>query len=496
VPNSTTFAAVDLGSNSYHLIVAREEDGHLKFLDRLRETVRMAAGLNERRQLKPEAEAKALDCLAQFGQRLKEIPTGNLRAVGTNTLRRMRGAEAFLRQAERALGHPIDIISGLEEARLIYLGVARAQAPARGNQLVVDIGGGSTEVIIGNGFEARRMESLYMGCVSYSDKYFPQGATGKDAFKRAETAARLELRPIAREYQERGWEIAYGASGTIKAIGRILQEMGWCDGTITREGLKQLRSALIDAGNVNDAKLVGLADDRRPVFAGGFAVLYSVFRALKIEAMLVSSGALREGLLYDLLGRTRHEDVRENTVDKLCQRYEVDLVHARRVEGTALRLYGDVKLPWEIDSFDDADMLRWAARLHEIGLAVAHAQHHRHAAYLLNYSDMPGFSQHEQSLLATLVRTHRRKLSPALFETLPENLRERAMRLAILLRLAVLLHRSRNQAPVPHVRLTVDANRMGLSFPEAYLEEHALTRADLEQEQHYLKAIDYELSIA
>jgi exopolyphosphatase/guanosine-5'-triphosphate,3'-diphosphate pyrophosphatase len=496
VPNSSTFAAIDLGSNSFHLIVAREEDGHLKFLDRLRETVRMAAGLDERRQLRPEAEARVLDCLAQFGQRLKEIPTMNVRAVGTNTLRRMRNAGAFLRKAEQALGHPIDIISGQEEARLIYLGVARAQAPVRGNQLVVDIGGGSTEVIIGNGFEARRMESLYMGCVSYSDRFFPDGVISKDAFKRAETAARLELRPIAREYQERGWEIAYGASGTIKAVGRIVQETGWSEGNITRDALKQLRNALAGAGHINEIKLAGLADDRRPVFAGGVAVLYSVFKALKIDSMAVSQGALREGLLYDLLGRTRHEDVRESTVDKLCQRYEIDRTHARRVEGTALRLYGDVKQHWHIDDFEDADMLRWAARLHEIGLAVAHAQHQRHAAYLLNYSDMPGFSQHEQQMLATLVRTHRRKLAKALFEDLPEAMRDRAVRLAIILRLAVLLHRSRNQAPLPHVRLQVDDRRLQMTFPDGYLEEHALSRADLEQESQFLKAVDFAVEFA
>lgn len=490
------FAAVDLGSNSFHLLVASEQDGHLHTVDRMREVVRLAAGLDESHRLRPEAEQIALECLSRFGQRLRDMPPGNVRAVGTNTLRRATNAEDFIANAQKALGHSIDVIAGREEARLIYLGVSHSQAFSKERQLVVDIGGGSTEVIIGEGFEPQETESLYMGCVDSTERFFANGEVTAENLRAAEIAASVELRPIRRRYLDLGWACAVGASGTIKAINRIAQDMGWSDGGITLEALEQLRRTLTETGKIGELKLKGLQDERRPVLAGGVAVLYSVFKSLNIKHMEVSSGALREGLIYDVMGRTRHEDVRARTVDVLRKRHDIDYRHAQRVEATCRELLGMVAGGWKLDREGDAEILSWVARVHEIGLTVAHVQYHKHGAYLLAHADLPGFSRHEQSLLAALVRTHRRKISTKLFEAVPVEWRQRAIYLSVLLRLSVLLHRSRDDIVLPVAEIKANEDSLSLKFPEAWLERHPLTLAELEQEKNYLKAVDIKLKIA
>lgn len=492
IPDSEdTLAAVDLGSNSFHLIVARFQQGQLHVVDRLREPVRLAAGLDARQRLEPDARERALACLERFGQRLRSLPSRNVRIVGTNTLRKAQSTGRFLREAQEAIGHPIEIISGVEEARLIYLGVSHSLPDEGGRRLVVDIGGGSTELIAGEGFEALSLESLYMGCVSFSERYFPGGRITREGWRAAEIAARLELRPVKNRFRRMGWESAAGASGTVRAIRQVLMANGWCQEGICREGLEKLRKLLQQADGMAGLDLPGLQEERKPVFPGGVAILYAIFETLKIEHMRVSDGALREGLLYDALGRIQQVDVRERTLNALSERYHVDQVHGQRVEQTALKLYEQVRGSWKLVRDEHPWMLRWAARLHEIGLVIAHSGYQKHGAYLLANSDLPGFSRREQSLLAALVRGHRRKFPRSAFE----DHGKAAQRLCILLRLAILLHRSRSPDELPEIRVNAEGMNLELVFPDGWLAQHALSEADLAREAEYLAGARWKLMV-
>ena len=489
----STFAAIDLGSNSFHMVVAQHEDGHLKVMDRLREMVRLAGGLDKNNNLDKEAQRRALQCLERFGQRLRDLPSGVVRAVGTNTLRKARSSGDFLADASAALGHPIEVISGVEEARLIYLGVSHSLSYDNDKRLVVDIGGGSTELIIGRQFEPVRMESLYMGCVSASRKYFPGGKISRKKMEKALIAAHLELQSIVSNYQSGQWKEAVGASGTIKAVASVVRAMGWSEDGISRDALRQLADTLVEAGHIDRIELEGLKDERKPVFPGGVAVLLAVFEALDIEFMQVSEWALREGLIYDQVGRVRHEDVRERTIAVLSERYQVDTVQAQRVEKSVLSAYSQVARSWGFHDRCGDCMLGWSARLHEIGLAIAHSQYHKHGAYLLDNSEMPGFSREDQHVLAALVRGHRRKFTFEYFAEMPKSERKVAQRMAMLLRIAVLLHRSRSDVPLPHIDYRADGKSLYMDFPAGWLAEHPLTQADLKSEAKYLKADDFNL---
>ncbi|HEY3495374.1 MAG TPA: exopolyphosphatase, partial [Polyangiaceae bacterium] len=438
-----TVAGVDLGSNSFHMIVARVDAGQLHVVDRLRERVRLAQGLDAEKNLTPAAMERALACLNRFGQRVRDLPQGAVRAAGTNTLRQARNSAEFLERAGELLGHPIEIIAGREEARIIYLGVAHSVPADDGRRLVIDIGGGSTECILGEGFESVATESLFMGCVSYTTRFFASGKLERDDFRRAETAAMLELRSLEYRYKTLGWQTCYGSSGTALAIAEILNGPGFGEQGVTRKGLKKLRAALCEAGHVNRLDLPGLDPDRALVLPGGLAILMAAFKSLGIEKMEPAFGALREGLLYDLLGRVGHEDVRERTIRWLAERNHVDTGHAARVERTALYCLDQVAPAWTLDRSEARHYLIWAARLHEIGLEIAHTGYHRHGAYIIENADMPGFSKDEQKMLAAIVHAHRRKFRREAFATLNAGRSHVAIRLALLFRLAYCLNRSR-----------------------------------------------------
>ncbi len=487
--------AVDLGSNSFHMVIARVIDRNLDILDRIKEPVRLGAGLNSRGQLRRSAQDVALECLRRFGQRLRDLDEHHVRAVGTNTLRQAKNSDEFLEAAREALGHQIEVVSGQEEARLIYLGVAHSVHDEGGRRLVIDIGGGSTECILGTGLEPLEGDSLYMGCVAWSERWFPGGAVDEKRMRRAVIAAMQELEPIYLHYRERGWDRCVGSSGTILSIAEILRGLGRSRDVIDREGLTILRDLVVAGGNVEHLRLEGLKDDRVPVFAGGLAILLAVFEAFGLETMTPSTGALREGLLYDLLGRMRHEDVRDRTIGRMADRYHVDVAQAERVERTALDFLESAAPGWRIEPEEARPVLRWAARLHEIGLAVRYSGYHKHGAYLLENSGMPGFSSDEQKLLAALIRGHRRKFVAGAFEHLGPGRRKRARRLCALLRLAVLLNRSRSPRPLPPVALSVERKRILLGFPPSWLEEHALTNADLEEERNRFREAGLELIV-
>lgn len=488
-------AAVDLGSNSFHMKVARVVDDQLAVIDRMRESVRLAAGLNENNALDDNACKRALDVLEQFGERLRDVPSANVRAVGTNTLRRARRCAKFLAESEAALGHPIEIISGREEARLIYLGVAHSVALGGGKNLVVDIGGGSTELIIGRQFEPIRTESLYMGCVGTSREYFADGTIDARRMHRAVLAARQELEYIEDSYRRIGWGTAIGSSGTIRNAWQIIQNEGWSRKAITAKSLGKLRDALIETGSADKLKLRGLQPARAPVFAGGVAILVAVFDALQVKRMTCADGALREGLLYDLIGRLDYKDVRGETIDDLCRRYRVDQEQARRVAETARFLLERVADAWELGDERYAQLLQWAGRLHEIGLDIAHSQYHKHGAYILQNADLPGFSQQEQAEIAALVRVHRRKFATQVFDDLPRGRRARLYLLAVLLRFAVALHRGRYDINLDGMRVQSSPDSLSLAFPDGWLGAHPLTEADLARESALLKTAGMTLRI-
>ncbi len=491
-----TLAAIDLGSNSFHMIISRLRDGHFQVVDKLREMVQLRAGLDKNNRLSDEAQERAIACLLRFGQRIKELPVGSVRVVGTNTLRVAKNSQQFLRKARIALGHPIEIVAGEEEARLIYLGVAHALAFDNSSRLVMDIGGGSTEFIIGEGFTGLMRESLEMGCVSFSQRFFDGGKITKTRMKTALIAAGTRLRAIQRPYRNKGWVEAIGASGTIRTVANIVKENEWSDdGVITPKSLDKLVDALVDAGHVDKLDLDGLSDERKSVIPGGVAVLKAAFDRLKIDRMIVSDGALREGLLYDLLGRIQHDDERDRTVLALARRYQVDEDHAQRVSAMATQLYEQVAKDWKIDGEDYLDRLQWAAKLHEVGLSISHDQFQKHSAYLVAHSGLPGFSREEQHVLSTIILGQRKKIPKKEIEALPDELQKSTRKLMILLRLATVFNRGRSEITDTFVKLKKIKKGLRITLPKGWLAKHPLTEADLLQEAEYFKAVELRLKI-
>lgn len=469
-----TLAAVDLGSNSFHLQVGRVEGEQLFYLDAHKESVRLAAGLNGDKRLDSASQKRALECLARFGERLKGMPAGSVRAVGTSALRVAKNSAEFMDKAKAALGFDIEVVSGREEARLIYLGVAHSLPLNKEPRLVVDIGGGSTECIVGVGYEPQERESLRMGCVVFSERYFPDGKIDKAAMKAAVTAARVEAQVVAKQFKRDNWQEAVGSSGTARALGDLCMQLGHSDGAITAEGLKALRERLVKASSAEQADLPGLKSDRRPVILGGIAVMSAIFEELKIDSMRVAQGAMREGILWDLLGRVHDHDMRDITVAQFVRRYHVDTRQAHRVELLALELFR----AWRGPSLPDAaHFLAWAARLHEIGISIAHSGFHRHAAYIVENADMPGFSHQDQVRLAALLRASRGGLSKlGLAPEYPD------WPLILCLRLAVLLSRNRSDTPLPNLVLECSKGACHLPLPGSWMEANPLSRAALDGE--------------
>ncbi len=484
-----TLASVDLGSNSFHLQVARVVDGQVFPLDALREPVRLGAGLNADKILSADSQQRALDCLARFGQRLRGLEPDDVRAVGTNAFRIAKNIDAFLPAAEAALGFPIEVVAGREEARLIYLGVAHSLPPSRVRRLVVDIGGGSTECIIGQSYRPIRLESLYMGCVSYTLRYFPDGSVTAEAMQRARLAALAELEVVAHEFTPADWSQAVGSSGSARALSQIIGESSGLDeGVITLDGLEGLVRRGIRSGGFDPRDYPQVRTDRMQVLAAGLAIMCSVYEAFGIERMMPAEGAMRQGILYDMLGRSGEKDLRGATVSQFQRRYQVDVAQATAVEQTALAILGD------LDGGDETirQQLRWAADLHELGLSVEHSGYHKHSSYILRNADMPGFSRAEQEALANLVLGHRGKLGKVA-TSLRHDLRRAQI---VALRLAALLHRSRHPlGSVPLRLLGCDQNLIRVSLDSAWLETHPLTQAALAEEVRQWQLVGCELRL-
>lgn len=474
-------AAADLGSNSFRLQIGRVVDDQIYPLDSLKESVRLASGLTSDKLLDAASQERALEALRRFGERLRGFQPDTVRAVATNALRVAKNAMDFLPQAEAALGFPIEIIAGREEARLIYIGVVHSLPVVNHKRLVIDIGGGSTELIIGKKVEPLLMESLYMGCVGYTLRFFPDGRVDKKRFRDAEVAAAREIESIAGDYQRFGWREAVGSSGSARAIAELLEvnklNPGG-EGGITKVGLHTLRSMLIAAGSTDAMKIAGLRSDRSPVLPGGLAILCAVFSELGIEHMRYAEGALRLGVLYDLLGRFHHHDMRDATVLQFMRRYQVDARQVERVERTAVALLGQLINIDSPEHESNVRFLKWAVSLHEIGISIAHHSYHKHGAYILNFADMPGFSKQDQARLAMLVLGQRGKLEK--LTALPQS--DVIWHLIFSLRLAAVLHRSRDDYALPDFRVKHGNSGYQFELPADWLLANPLSAAALADE--------------
>ncbi|NOX09596.1 MAG: exopolyphosphatase [Gammaproteobacteria bacterium] len=488
-------AAIDLGSNSFHMIIVRVTGQDIQVIDRLREMVRLGSGLDKRNRLNETTQVRALECLQRFAQRLADIPPANIRIVGTNTLRKAINAQQFLSRAEATLGHSIDIINGIEEARLIYLGVSHNLPEDEKRHLVIDIGGGSTELIIGERFRPITMESLFMGCVSMTKRFFKDGKISKKRLHKAHIHALLKLEDIQQQYCDIGWDIAIGASGSARAIAGVISAEEWSTEHITAKSLSKMKEHILACTHIDELKLNGLDEDRQPVFVGGYIVLHAIFEALHLKKMIVSDGALREGLIFEALGRINQEDVHQQTITNLCKRYHIDVEHADSVEQTALQLLNSTAKSWHLQGEEHRNLLGWAAQLHEMGLTIAHSSYHKHSAYLVEHSNMPAFTLKEQQILALIIRYHRRKINPDAFASLADKSHHPIIYLCILLRLAIKFQRSRSHQPLPKLTIETEDKKLTLGIPAAWIEEHPLTMTDLEHEKEYLKKLDFKLRL-
>ena len=488
-------AAIDMGSNSFHLAIARVDHGEVKKVASMSEKVQLAAGLDENKNLTEAAQQRGLACLARFVGRLSSVQSNRLRIVATNALRQAKNGHEFIQKAAEILPKPIEIIAGREEARLIYLGVSHTMANS-GRRLVIDIGGGSTELIIGEEFEPIHTESVQMGCVAFTKAYFAEGEISAKAFDKALTAARKEMSGLVNTYKSAGWDTVVGSSGTIKACRQIAVNMGWSDDqeNLTREGLDKLKDKLLKYKHIAEIEFDGLKEDRRAVLPAGVAILYAVFELLNIDKLVYSDGALREGVMYDLLGRFQHEDVRDRSVHALMGRYGADPKQAERVVETAQKLFDSVAESLKMNS-DDSDLLRRAAYLHEIGLAISHSGYHRHGAYLLQHSDIPGFSQIDQNYLSHLVAHHRRKLRSEAKTDVQKVGGIKLVHLSLLLRLAILLNHSRSDEMLPAIELTIENEQQWQLSVSGDSKQWPLLVADLHDEQVQFKNWDIVLNI-
>jgi len=473
------FAALDLGSNSFHLVIAKKEKNRFVFVDRVKIMVRLADGLGPDGNISHAAQERACAAFNFFEERLRGFPIKFVRVVGTNTLRAAKNSDELMERLESILGYPIKVINGREEARLIFLGVTNSLPLIEGGRFVVDIGGGSTELIWGSGRKPEIMESLHMGCVSFSKSYFPKGKITQKGYDQAVLAAQMELSPVEHLFKNLSPGQALGSSGTIKTIEAVLDNMGFLQEGITLEGLRHLASLLVEAGHVDKLKLEGLKDIRKPVFPGGVAVLHAVLKSIPLPPLHASRTALREGVLIELIGRSRNKDQREQTVKNLMRRYSVDVEHATQVERLSLWLLS--QLHGDIPYLNNASKryLRWASSLHEIGLSISHSSYHKHGSYIIQHSDLDGFTRFDKRVLSFLVLNHRRKIRTA------EDTGRFKPPWALLLvfRLACLFLRTRNATNLPEIDLTHKPKTIIMKIDDEWLDLNPLTTEQLEQEK-------------
>lgn len=494
ITNQDTYAAIDLGSNSFHLLVATIKMGQLQQIDKVKQMVRLAAGLDKHKNISSEKLESAYQCLRMFAQRIHNIPEENIKIVGTNTLRIAKNADRFLNQAEQILGREVAIISGREEARMLYLGVAQTMSERMSKKLVMDIGGGSTEIIIGKGFEALKRESLHMGCVSFTQRYFGNGKINLKKWNKAHTQAMQELLPIAKSYRQKLWQHAIGASGTMRAAATILHHNELAQSGINYNGIEQLIERCLQHGSIEALQnLPGLSERRRPVFIGGLAIIKALMDTFSIEHINVSTGALREGLVYSMCGQEKNQQqVSRRAVQKLCSQFDIDGKQSQRVAANTQLLLSH----WHQSlTAPDKLLLDNAIQLHELGLSIAHSQFNRHGAYIIKHADLPGFSRQQQRLISHLVYYHRRDLVSEKNTDLNPKQWHRVLPLLMILRLAVIFSRDRELRNPPIQQFSMHQDGFQLLIGHDWLHRHPLIQADLLEEAKYWQQIDIEFKL-
>lgn len=491
---SSQVAALDIGSNSFHLVVARIVAGSVQILHKVKQRVRLADGLDADGNLTPESMQRGLTTLGVIAESIQGFEPDSVRIVATYTLRKANNARDFIKAARLILPYPIEVIPGTEEARLIYSGVAHTNQD-EGRRLVIDIGGGSTEFVIGDGYEPVCLSSLPMGCVSYTKRFFKGGELKAKSFQRAITSAQQQLEKIDKKFPRVGWKTCTGTSGTIKIISILCQKLGEESGNplIDLPKLNQLIKLCCKAEQVEKLELEGVTTERKPILAAGIAVLVAAFKSLGIESMEYSPAALREGVLYEMEEQLTHPDIRERSAESLATRYDVDIEQAKRVLLVAMELFEKTKKEWKLKSKEFKNILGWAALLHEVGLQINSRGVHRHSAYVLQNSELPGFNQEQQNLLATLARFHRKRIRTA---EIPEFLdfdEQSVYKLIAILRLAVSLNIKRQDGILPDIGVKVDKQKITLTFPKEWLEQKPIFKADLEREVEEVSALGIEL---
>ncbi len=486
---SPLYAAIDLGSNSFHMLMVREVAGAIRTVAKVKRKVRLAAGLDTEHNLSHEAMARGWDCLRLFAEQLQDVPKENVRVVGTATLRLARNVDSFLRTAELILGHPIEIITGEDEARTIYQGVSWTSS-GEGNRLVIDIGGASTELVIGENNEAKLLNSLHMGCVTWIKRYFSDGLLNDTNFSAAIDAAKQVLQVVAEEYKTLGWESCVGASGTVQALQEIMIAQGRSE-RVTLAKLYELKAQTISCNHLDMLVLQGLMPERLSVFPSGLAILIAIFETLQIQNMTLAGGALREGLIYGMIGKRRNCDVRERTADSLITRYQMDRIQAERVRDAALYAFQQVQKEWQLSEQYGRPMLRWAAMLHELGLCIEYKKAPQHAAYIIDNIDMPGFTPAQKQLLSALVFNQRDGFKLEVLEKQNAVSLRQAIHLARLLRFAIILCMRRTEGSVPRFVIKANEEQLILQLPVGWLSEHYLRASELQQEAERQSAMGW-----
>lgn len=491
--NKASYAVVDLGSNSFHMMIAQVVAGSVQIIGRVKRKVRLAAGLDEQLVLSQDAMQRGWECLNLFAERLQDIPAENIKISGTATLRLATNVQDFLTKAEAILGHPINVISGEQEAQIIYKGVAFTSSSNK-KRLVIDIGGASTELIAGEGHEPKIFNSLNVGCVTFLERYFPNGELSEKNYTEAIAAAEQEISSIRDQYYGFEWQEEVGASGTVQAIQEILIAHGY-DEIITLERLVTIMQQSILHGNVDNLKIPGLVQDRKHVFPSGLAILIGIFRQLELSGMTLAGGALREGQLYSMLPELTKLNVRERTINSVMTRYHVDAKHANRVAELCLALAAQTQAHWDLMQFDALDILKSAALVHEVGLQVAYKEQQIHASYLLANSSLPGFTEAQKKLLNALVRNHRDEIDPAVIAAQTSTSVLLASRLVRIIRLAVVLSLRRTDEVLPEIKLNVEGENLTVLLPKGWLANNPLSAAELHQEASYQTAQGWHLKL-
>lgn len=487
------YAVIDLGSNSFHMLIARLVADGVQVVDKVKRKVRLASGLNENNQLSNAAIARGLECLSFFAERLQDIPKENIRVVATATLRIAQNAEQFLSKASEILDHDVQLLSGQQEAEQIYLGVAHTNCCAD-QRLVLDIGGASTELVIGYGFVPQKVTSLDIGCVTYLKRYFGDQQLNEQNFTTAIEAATATLAQVCRDYQQIGWQSVLGGSGTMQALGEMLMAENR-PAIIDADYLQQIKQKLIACQSIENIALNGLPSERKPVLASGLAILIALFNCLGIKQLQLSSGAIREGLLYEMLPNMRAKTIRSRTINALTERFHIDQHHANRVAEQASNLFKQVAMQWQLSEDNSFQLLLTSCALHEIGLLLEYKYHQQHGAYILQQADLPGFDQSDRQLLVAFVRHYKADIDKNRLLQQSAVSYQTSCKLLILMRLAVILCRRRQDDVLPDYQLTTEQHLLTLALPADWLNRHPLIYDELITENQFIDSLGYQLTV-